>query len=47
MNCEYCGAEIEDPSAGFVEHLEQSEPCREQFEATSDAAIKDSGNLPS
>lgn len=30
--CPFCGAELRDGGAGFVEHVEESDPCRRRFD---------------
>lgn len=29
--CPFCGTELSDPGAGFIDHLETSETCRRRF----------------
>ena len=30
--CPFCGAALADPGAGFIDHVEESEPCKLGFE---------------
>jgi hypothetical protein len=30
--CPFCGTRLTDAGAGFVDHTEESEPCRQRFE---------------
>ena len=32
-HCPFCGTGLRDGGAGFVEHVETAETCRERFEA--------------
>ncbi|WP_340100092.1 DUF7501 family protein [Salinibaculum salinum] len=29
--CPFCGTRLTDPGAGFIDHLDESESCRERF----------------
>lgn len=31
--CPFCGANLVDGGAGFIDHTKESEPCSERFEA--------------
>lgn len=41
--CPFCGESLVDGGAGFMEHTEESEPCRERFEAWIEQIRDDMG----
>jgi hypothetical protein len=42
-HCPFCGAALDDPGAGFVDHLDASPACAERFAAWREAAAGDVG----
>ncbi|MFC7131735.1 MULTISPECIES: DUF7501 family protein [Salinibaculum] len=41
--CPFCGAELIDAGAGFMEHIEDAETCRERFEDWRTNIVEDVG----
>lgn len=39
--CPFCGAELDDPGAGFIDHLKQSDECASEFETWRQAIAGD------
>ncbi|APX95871.1 DUF7501 family protein [Natronorubrum daqingense] len=32
IHCPFCGTELESPGAGFVDHIEESDDCKQSFD---------------
>ena len=43
MVCPFCRAELADPGAGFVKHLDQSSACDAEFEQWRETVADDVG----
>ena len=41
--CPFCGAELADAGAGFMEHIEDAATCRERFEDWRANIVEDVG----
>jgi hypothetical protein len=41
--CPFCGAALADPGAGFITHIEESEPCKLGFEQWRENVVGDVG----
>jgi predicted transcriptional regulator len=41
--CPFCGTALDDPGAGFVDHTEESEPCKLGFEEWRENVAGDIG----
>lgn len=39
--CPFCGQELNDPGAGFIDHLEDNEECAYEFDRWRAAIIDD------
>jgi hypothetical protein len=42
--CPFCGAALRDGGAGFIEHIETAETCRERFEGWLENISGDMGS---
>ncbi|MFB6078644.1 MAG: hypothetical protein ABEJ80_06680 [Halarchaeum sp.] len=41
--CPWCGADVEDGGAGFMDHIEERASCKEAFEAWRENVAGDVG----
>lgn len=41
--CPFCGAQLEDGGAGFIDHVEESPVCKDRFDAWKERIRDDIG----